>query len=94
MEQNSCCCGLRGEKELIYPTTVNSRHSTHDDADEKVIKGTNEKGNEAVGKPKNRVIAILLASIASISTLCTFLILEDAVDEEEHGWKRGHTYYE
>ena len=94
MEENSCCCGQRGEKEFICPTTVNLRQSTRDDADEKEIKGTDEEGTEAVGKPKNRVIAILVASIASISTLCTFLILEDAVDEEEHGWKRGHTYYE
>ena len=70
MEENSCCCGKRGEKEFICPTTVNLRQSTRDDADEKVIKGTNEEGTEAVGKPKNRVIAILVASVASISTLC------------------------
>ena len=45
--ENSCCCGLRGEKELICPTTVHSRQSTHDDADEKVITGIDEEGTEA-----------------------------------------------
>ena len=98
MELRIAAAVVWGKKKNLF-VQLHSRQSTRDDADEKVIKGTDEEGTEAVGKPKNRVIGILVASIASTLTLCNsyscqchrpscaLSCVEDAVDEEKYAWK-------